>query len=388
VLKHASSTWLRDRARRSRDEPREKERNIVGVHLYRYKCCYASLIESDAAEMAALEPEGPDLECRMYEREFPETDEVVMVEVKSVAEMGAYVSLLEYNNMEGMILLSELSRRRIRSINKLIKVGRQEPVMVLRVDEDKGYIDLSKRRVSQEDVQACYDRYAKSKLCHSILTNVATTTNSHLESLYQSIGWPLYRIHGHCFEGFKHVVADPEGTFKQLQGHTQEELSNDVKDDLEKQIKRRMTPQPLKIRADVELTCFAYDGVVHIKNAVKEACGVAEEADDGVHVSISLVASPLYVAITHTLKKQRGIDALNRAIETLQREMERNGGKLVVKEAPRAVSDRDDRLLQDKMEGKEDQSAQQNGDGENSEEEQDETMGNVDVERGPRMSAE
>jgi hypothetical protein len=52
------------------------------------------------------------------------------------------------------------------------------------------------------------------------------------------------------------------------------------------------------------------------------------------------------------------------------------------------VSDRDDRLLQDKMEGKEDQSAQQNGDGENSEEEQDETMGNVDVERGPRMSAE
>lgn len=36
--------------------------------------------------------------------------------------MGAYVSLLEYNNIEGMILLSELSRRRIRSVNKLIKV--------------------------------------------------------------------------------------------------------------------------------------------------------------------------------------------------------------------------------------------------------------------------
>jgi translation initiation factor 2 subunit 1 len=59
--------------------------------------------------------------------------------------MGAYVSLLEYNGIEGMILLSELSRRRIRSINKLIKVGRQEAVMVLRVDKDKGYIDLSKR---------------------------------------------------------------------------------------------------------------------------------------------------------------------------------------------------------------------------------------------------
>ena len=37
-------------------------------------------------------------------------------------DMGAYVQLLEYNNIEGMVLLSELSRRRIRSINKLIKV--------------------------------------------------------------------------------------------------------------------------------------------------------------------------------------------------------------------------------------------------------------------------
>ena len=39
--------------------------------------------------------------------------------------MGAYVSLLEYNNKDGMILLSELSRRRIRSIPKLIRVGKK-----------------------------------------------------------------------------------------------------------------------------------------------------------------------------------------------------------------------------------------------------------------------
>ena len=37
-----------------------------------------------------------------------------------------------------MILLSELSRRRIRSIQKLIRVGRNEVVVVLRVDREKG----------------------------------------------------------------------------------------------------------------------------------------------------------------------------------------------------------------------------------------------------------
>lgn len=61
-----------------------------------------------------------------------------MVNVKRIAEMGAYVHLLEYNNIEGMILLSELSRRRIRSVNKLIRIGKTEPVVVIRVDKEKG----------------------------------------------------------------------------------------------------------------------------------------------------------------------------------------------------------------------------------------------------------
>ena len=61
-----------------------------------------------------------------------------MVNVTEIGEMGAYVTLLEYDNIEGMILLSELSRRRIRSINKLVRVNRTEIVMVIRVDKDKG----------------------------------------------------------------------------------------------------------------------------------------------------------------------------------------------------------------------------------------------------------
>ena len=86
-----------------------------------------------------------------------------MVKVKSIAEMGAYVSLLEYDNIEGMILLSELSRKRIRSISKLIRVGKQEVCVVLRVDKEKGYIDLSKRRVTPEEQQKCEERFNKSK---------------------------------------------------------------------------------------------------------------------------------------------------------------------------------------------------------------------------------
>merc|ERR1711998_433423 len=129
---------------------------------------------------AANTTSSVNLNCRMYQQRFPKVEDVVIVQVRSIADMGAYVSLLEYGNIEGMILLSELSRRRIRSINKLVRVNKTEVVMVLRVDKEKGYIDLSKRRVDPEDVGRCEDRYNKAKQVHSVLRHIASSYNKTL----------------------------------------------------------------------------------------------------------------------------------------------------------------------------------------------------------------
>jgi hypothetical protein len=40
------------------------------------------------------------LRCRLYENQYPEAEEVVMVNVTEIGEMGAYVTLLEYDNIE------------------------------------------------------------------------------------------------------------------------------------------------------------------------------------------------------------------------------------------------------------------------------------------------
>ncbi|GAB2274266.1 hypothetical protein Dimus_009031 [Dionaea muscipula] len=332
---------------------------------------------------------GPNLECRMYEARYPEVDMAVMIQVKNIADMGAYVQLLEYNNIEGMILLSELSRRRIRSVNSLIKVGRIEPVMVLRVDKEKGYIDLSKRRVSEEDIQACEERYNKSKLVHSIMRHVAETMNTDLEDLYVRIGWPLYRKYGHAFEAFKLIVADPDSILNSLTYEVKEAgpdgqevtkvvpaVTPEIKDALVKNIRRRMTPQPLKIRADIEMKCFQFDGVLHIKEAMRKA---EAAGNNDCPVKIKLVAPPLYVLTTQTLDKEQGIATLIKAITACTEEIERHKGKLVVKEAPRAVSERDDKLLAEHMAKLRQDNEEVSGD-ENSEEEEDTGMGDVDLE--------
>ncbi|XP_019230620.1 PREDICTED: eukaryotic translation initiation factor 2 subunit alpha homolog [Nicotiana attenuata] len=333
---------------------------------------------------------SPNLECRMYEAKYPEVDQAVMIQVKSMADSGAYVSLLEYNNIEGMILFSELSRRRIRSISSLIKVGRIEPVMVLRVDHERGYIDLSKRRVSEEDIQGCEERYNKSKLIHSIMRHVAETMNIDLEDLYVHVGWPLYRNYGHAIEAFKLIVNDPDPILNSLTREIKETgpdgqevtkvvpaLSEEVKDVLVKNIRRRMTPQPLKIRADIEMKCFQFDGVIHIKEAMRKAEAAGNQ---DCPVKIKLVAPPVYVLNAQTLDKEQGIAVLSKAIAACTQEIERHKGKLTVKEAPRAVSEREDKLLAEQMAKLGRENEERSGD-EDSEEEEDTGMGEIDLEK-------
>ncbi|GJE91797.1 eukaryotic translation initiation factor 2 subunit alpha [Phanerochaete sordida] len=350
---------------------------------------------------------------RYYEQRYPEVDELVMVQVRQIAEMGAYVKLLEYDNIEGMILLSELSRRRIRSIQKLIRVGRNEVVVVLRVDKEKGYIDLSKRRVSPEDIIKCEERYMKSKTVASIIRHVASkipsldaqgqpegksaeveekeheakrsrraqrkeaqergeelpeedgaATNAseeeRCEQLYDTIGWPLGKIYGHPYDAFKLALTEPDVVFSQLPNA----IPDHVKDILMSTIARRLTPQPIKLRADIELTCYTPAGIDAIKKALRSG---EAQSSDAVPIKAKLVAPPLYVLSTNATDKYAAVDRLERAIEAIQNTIEGQGGSLVVKMKPKAVSETEEHDLAQLMAKAGQENAEVSGDEEEEE---------------------
>ncbi|MCJ1278800.1 hypothetical protein MMC21_006618 [Puttea exsequens] len=332
--------------------------------------------------------------CRFYENKYPDLEEFVMVNVKQIAEMGAYVKLLEYDNIDGMILLSELSRRRIRSIQKLIRVGRNEVVVVLRVDKEKGYIDLSKRRVSAEDIVKCEERFNKGKMVASIMRHVAEKTRTPMETLYQDIGWPLNKKYGHAVDAFKLSITNPdvwaEVSFP----------SEVVKSELQSYISKRLTPQPTKVRADVEVTCFGYEGIDAVKSALRAAEALntpaptstttptmnhdttstksATKTNDtttatttnptppitaDVLVKVKLVSPPLYVLTSQCLEKSTGIACLEKAIREIEASIKRvEGGGCVVRMAPKAVTENDDAELAALMEKRERENAEVSGD--------------------------
>ena len=221
-----------------------------------------------------------------------------------------------------------------------------------------GYIDLSKRRVSPEDVIKCEERYNKSKMVHSIMRHVAEKTNIPIEDLYASIGWPLNKKYGHAIDAFKLSITNPDVW-------SEVKFPNEVvREELQSYIGKRLTPQPTKVRADVEVTCFGYEGI----DAVKTALRTAEARNTPeTQVKVKLVSPPLYVLTSQTLDKNNGIQVLEQAIEDISKQIKAAGGSCSVKMAPKAVTENDDAELQKLMDQKERENQEVSGDEDGSE---------------------
>ena len=141
-----------------------------------------------------------------------------------------------------------------------------------------------------------------------------------------------------------------------------------VKDELLAHIGKKLTPQPTKVRADIEVTCFGYEGIDAVKDALRTA--EANNTHES-QVKVKLVSPPLYVLTNHCLDKTHGIKVLEEAIENITTKIRAAGGNCVVQMAPKAVTEQDDADLQALMEKRERENQEVSGDEDESESDED-----------------
>ena len=79
----------------------------------------------------------------------------------------------------------------------------------------------------------------------------------------------------------------------------------------------------MKIRADIEVACYGYEGIGAVKKALK--AGIATSTEE-IPIRINLIAPPLYVVTTQTPERQDGLKALEGAIEKVKEVIESLGG--------------------------------------------------------------
>ena len=185
------------------------------------------------------------------------------------------------------------------------------------------------------------------------MRHVAEKTNVPIVELYETIGFPLNKKYGHAIDAFKLSILNPD-VWNEVK------FTNEVvKNELTSYIGKRLTPQPTKVRADVEVTCFGYEGIDAVKDALRTA--EANNTSD-TQVKVKLVSPPLYVLTCQTLDKNVGIQVLEKAIVEISKNIKAAAGNCNVKMAPKAVTESDDAELQKLMDQRERENQEVSGD--------------------------
>ncbi|MAG91612.1 translation initiation factor IF-2 subunit alpha [Candidatus Woesearchaeota archaeon] len=212
---------------------------------------------------------------------FPEEGDLVLCTVTSVQFHSVFVNIEEYGR-SGMIHISEVSPGRIRNIRDFVKEGKKIVCKVLRINQEKGYIDLSLRRVNEGEKRKKIDSIKREQNSEKIVELAAGKIGKKTEELYKEISEKISKNYV-SFHDFFEEASKNEKVLEKL-GIDRKNLKI-----ISDTIKQRIKPTEVEIKGKLKITTYAPDGIGLIRESLKKA----EEAGKG-KIIINYLGSGLY----------------------------------------------------------------------------------------------
>lgn len=194
---------------------------------------------------------------------FPEEDELVLCTVTNVFHNGVFVDADEYGR-SGMIHISEVSPGRIRNMRDFVEEGKKIVCKVLRVDKEKGHIDLSLRRVNERQKKEKVNEIKQEQKAEKIMEFAAKKLSRDIKQFYNDVSQKILEKYGLinlCFED----IVKGNTSFEKLG------IDKAISDVLTECVRERMKPTEVFVEKQLMLKSYLPDGVDIIKGALKEA---------------------------------------------------------------------------------------------------------------------
>ena len=250
-------------------------------------------------------------------QEWPEVGDLVIATVLDVTDFGAYVKLDEYDK-KGLLHISEVSSSWIRNIRDFIREGQKVVLKVLRIDIEKGHIDLSLRRVTKRERIEKIMFWKRERKAETLLRSIAEKAGLSPDEVYEKAGAPMEKEYG-LYEGLEKVVK--EGTVALTKIGVPEELATIVADIA----KERMRVPMVKVKGIVELRCMKPNGV----NIIKEAFLNARKGEKSREANLRfyVVAAPKYCIEVMAENYKHAETILQRVAESVVSNVVNAGGQ-------------------------------------------------------------
>jgi translation initiation factor 2 subunit 1 len=157
-----------------------------------------------------------------------------------------------------MIHISEVSGKWVRDIRKFVKLKKNYIVKVLNVDEQKGHIALSLKRVAKVDRTRKMQAYSYEQKSEKILMKIARKEKITLEKAYELIGYELQEKFGDMFEAFELASESSDRLIEKGIDKKWAEIIHEV-------AKEAIQKKKIKIKAELDVKFYTGDGVERIR---------------------------------------------------------------------------------------------------------------------------
>ena len=118
------------------------------------------------------------------ESRFPLVGELVVGNCTKVTPHGAYFEIFDYEPLgpeAGFVHISELSRTWVRNIRSQVREGQRVVAKILRIDEKRGEIDMSVRRVSEPQRRTKLTELKQENRARGLIAVACEKTESDVE---------------------------------------------------------------------------------------------------------------------------------------------------------------------------------------------------------------
>ncbi len=199
----------------------------------------------------------------LYRRQgFPEENEIVLCKVTKIFPNSVFVDLLEYNR-SGLIHISEIAPGRIRNLREYVTPDRQVVCKVLRIDLEKGHIDLSLRRVNSHERSEKLEEVKQEQKAEQLVKNISKKLKLIPESLYKELMNAVGKKYPSLYLCFRDMAA----------GNCQLEslgIKSDLAQEISAAVNEKFKPQKIMLKAEIRLQTYVPEGIEKIKNTLAE----------------------------------------------------------------------------------------------------------------------
>ncbi len=223
----------------------------------------------------------------MYrKRDLPKKDELVICTIKESTPSSVFVTLDEYDKIEGMIHISEISRKFVRSMKTYLKVGAKLVCSVMSFDFGKKFAELSLRRVGEGEKRTKLKEWENEKKANEILEVFAKQNNMTVKEIYDKAGNKILEKFGLLFPTFIEIAKSGEERLISAG------LEKTVAKNLTELIQKRIVLPKAEIHATMTIIARAQNGIDVIKKAVADAEEIAKKKK--VTINIKYLGAPKY----------------------------------------------------------------------------------------------